>query len=73
MDLGICLMATDELLVWLRFTLLITCLCLCSNGFLYSFIIFWWDDSVEYSISYGYLAMFAYFDRDNIALEGFAK
>nr|KJB76236.1 hypothetical protein B456_012G079300 [Gossypium raimondii] len=29
--------------------------------------------NVEYSISYGYHAMFAYFDRDNVALEGFAK
>ncbi|TYH19654.1 hypothetical protein ES288_A05G368800v1 [Gossypium darwinii] len=29
--------------------------------------------NVESSISYGYHAMFAYFDRDNVALEGFAK
>ncbi|PPD89901.1 hypothetical protein GOBAR_DD13178 [Gossypium barbadense] len=29
--------------------------------------------NVEYSICYGYHAMFAYFDRDNVALEGFAK
>ncbi|KAG1339040.1 Ferritin [Cocos nucifera] len=30
-------------------------------------------DSVEYNISYVYHAMFAYFDRDNVALKGLAK
>ncbi|KAK6779790.1 hypothetical protein RDI58_021974 [Solanum bulbocastanum] len=29
--------------------------------------------NVEYNISYVYHAMFAYFDRDNVALKGFAK
>jgi len=29
--------------------------------------------SVEYNVSYVYHAMFAYFDRDNIALKGLAK
>lgn len=30
-------------------------------------------NSVEYNNSYLYHAMFAYFDRDNIALKGLAK
>jgi hypothetical protein len=30
-------------------------------------------NSVEYTASYVYHAMFAYFDRDNIALKGLAK
>jgi len=30
-------------------------------------------DSVEYNVSYVYHSMFAYFDRDNVALKGFAK
>lgn len=29
--------------------------------------------SVEYNVSYVYHAMFAYFDRDNVALKGLAK
>ncbi|OMP02389.1 Ferritin [Corchorus olitorius] len=29
--------------------------------------------NVEYSVSYVYHAMYAYFDRDNVALKGFAK
>ena len=29
--------------------------------------------NVEYNISYVYHALFAYFDRDNVALPGFAK
>lgn len=29
--------------------------------------------SVEYNVSYVYHAMYAYFDRDNVALKGFAK
>jgi len=29
--------------------------------------------SVEYNVSYVYHAMYAYFDRDNIALKGLAK
>ncbi|XP_078180607.1 ferritin-1, chloroplastic-like [Carex rostrata] len=29
--------------------------------------------NVEYNVSYVYHAMFAYFDRDNVALKGFAK
>ncbi|KAL6533081.1 2Fe-2S ferredoxin [Orobanche minor] len=29
--------------------------------------------NVEYSVSYVYHAMFAYFDRDNVALKGFAN
>lgn len=29
--------------------------------------------SVEYNVSYVYHALFAYFDRDNIALKGLAK
>ncbi|XP_078435472.1 ferritin-4, chloroplastic-like [Wolffia australiana] len=29
--------------------------------------------NVEYNVSYAYHALFAYFDRDNIALQGFAK
>ncbi|KAL1172218.1 hypothetical protein V6Z11_A05G335000 [Gossypium hirsutum] len=29
--------------------------------------------NVEYSVSYVYHAMFAYFDRDNVALKGLAK
>ncbi|GAV76877.1 Ferritin domain-containing protein, partial [Cephalotus follicularis] len=29
--------------------------------------------NVEYNVSYVYHAMYAYFDRDNIALKGFAK
>jgi ferritin heavy chain len=28
---------------------------------------------VEYNISYVYHALWAYFDRDNVALPGFAK
>lgn len=31
------------------------------------------DCSVEYNISYVYHAMYAYFDRDNVALKGIAK
>lgn len=30
-------------------------------------------DSVEYNVSYVYHAMYAYFDRDNVALKGLAK
>lgn len=30
-------------------------------------------DSVEYNVSYVYHALFAYFDRDNVALKGLAK
>ena len=33
--------------------------------------LFWF--SVEYNVSYVYHAMFAYFDRDNVALRGHAK
>ncbi|KAH9615150.1 hypothetical protein KSS87_006640, partial [Heliosperma pusillum] len=33
----------------------------------------WCDFSVEYSASYVYHSLFAYFDRDNVALKGFAK
>jgi len=29
--------------------------------------------SVEYNASYAYHSLFAYFDRDNVALKGFAK
>ena len=29
--------------------------------------------SVEYNVSYAYHALYAYFDRDNVALKGFAK
>lgn len=29
--------------------------------------------SVEYNVSYVYHALYAYFDRDNVALKGFAK
>lgn len=29
--------------------------------------------SVEYNVSYVYHSLFAYFDRDNIALKGLAK
>lgn len=29
--------------------------------------------SVEYNVSYAYHAMYAYFDRDNVALKGLAK
>ncbi|KAH7677703.1 Ferroxidase protein [Dioscorea alata] len=29
--------------------------------------------NVEYNVSYAYHALFAYFDRDNVALRGFAK
>lgn len=32
-----------------------------------------WICSVEYNVSYAYHALFAYFDRDNIALKGLAK
>jgi hypothetical protein len=32
-----------------------------------------WNGSVEYNVSYVYHAMFAYFDRDNVALKGLAK
>uniref|UniRef100_A0A0V0HQB2 Ferritin n=1 Tax=Solanum chacoense TaxID=4108 RepID=A0A0V0HQB2_SOLCH len=31
------------------------------------------DCSVEYNVSYVYHAMYAYFDRDNVALKGLAK
>lgn len=33
----------------------------------------WGKNSVEYSVSYVYHALFAYFDRDNVALKGLAK
>ncbi|KAE8726768.1 Ferritin-2 [Hibiscus syriacus] len=36
-------------------------------------ICLFWNDSVEYNVSYVYHAMFAYFDRDNVALKGLAK
>lgn len=29
--------------------------------------------SVEYNVSYVYHSMYAYFDRDNVALKGLAK
>ncbi|KAL0382158.1 UNVERIFIED_CONTAM: Ferritin-2, chloroplastic [Sesamum calycinum] len=32
-----------------------------------------YSDDVEYNVSYVYHAMFAYFDRDNVALKGLAK
>lgn len=31
------------------------------------------DCSVEYNLSYVYHVMYAYFDRDNVALKGLAK
>lgn len=31
------------------------------------------DHSVEYNVSYIYHALYAYFDRDNVGLKGFAK
>ena len=31
------------------------------------------DNSVEYNVSYVYHSMYAYFDRDNVALKGLAK
>ncbi|KAK8671955.1 hypothetical protein V6N13_038536 [Hibiscus sabdariffa] len=31
------------------------------------------DSNVEYNVSYVYHAMFAYFDRDNVALKSLAK
>lgn len=34
---------------------------------------FYCDDSVEYNVSYVYHAMYAYFDRDDVALKGLAK
>lgn len=37
----------------------------------YLTFIFW--ISVEYNVSYVYHAMYAYFDRDNVALKGLAK
>lgn len=42
-----------------------------SNDFFFFF--FGCCDSVEYNVSYVYHAMFAYFDRDNVALKGLAK
>lgn len=33
----------------------------------------WSNISVEYNVSYVYHAMYAYFDRDNVALKGLAK
>ena len=36
-------------------------------------LIFGFLCSVEYTVSYVYHAMFAYFDRDNVALKGLAK
>ncbi|TKY56902.1 Ferritin-4 [Spatholobus suberectus] len=36
-------------------------------------ILFFFGCSVEYNVSYVYHAMFAYFDRDNVALRGLAK
>lgn len=36
------------------------------------FDFFFWD-SVEYNVSYVYHSMYAYFDRDNVALKGLAK
>lgn len=31
------------------------------------------DFSVEYNVSYVYHALYAYFDRDNVALKGLAR
>lgn len=31
------------------------------------------NHSVEYNVSYVYHALYAYFDRDNVGLKGFAK
>lgn len=42
-------------------------LCLCL------YYVFALSISVEYSVSYIYHAMYAYFDRDNVALRGLAK
>ena len=42
-------------------------------GFLFQFVFCCQNDSVEYNVSYVYHAMFAYFDRDNVALKGIAK
>lgn len=43
----------------------------CLFGFdLFAFFIL---SSVEYTVSYVYHAMYAYFDRDNVALRGLAK
>lgn len=39
------------------------------DGLIWSLVFY----SVEYNVSYVYHAMFAYFDRDNVALKGFAK
>ena len=74
MNLGLYLMAmvlSDEVLI--------SCVLLCYTIlYLYMlyvlmFCAFLLDDSVEYNVSYVYHAMFAYFDRDNIALKGLAK
>ena len=74
MNLGLYLMAmvlSDEVLI--------SCVLLCYTIlYLYMlyvlmFCAFLLDDSVEYNVSYVYHAMFAYFDRDNVALKGLAE
>lgn len=42
-------------------------------GFWFQFVFCCQNDSVEYNVSYVYHAMYAYFDRDNVALKGIAK
>jgi hypothetical protein len=46
---------------------------LCLSMFSNHKLCLFWNDSVEYNVSYVYHAMFAYFDRDNVALKGLAK
>lgn len=40
---------------------------------IFFFFFFVGTTSVEYNVSYVYHALFAYFDRDNVALKGLAK
>ena len=42
-------------------------------SFLYGKLTIGFHNSVEYNVSYVYHSMFAYFDRDNVALKGLAK
>ena len=46
------------------------CLFILLSNDVYLFLL---SNSVEYNVSYAYHAMYAYFDRDNVALKGLAK
>lgn len=78
-----CEAAINEQIKSVQFLLFLLLLLLLDLCICVLFLWIWWlidfffgcffVGSVEYNVSYVYHSLFAYFDRDNIALKGFAK